>query len=262
MEKIEAYGFKTKLIKPNDNIIEVIINAINSSSMKLENGDVIIIAETPLAISQKRLIKLDEIKPSKKAINLSKKYYMDPKYIQVIINESDRIIGGVRGFLLTEKDGFLYANAGVDKSNAPPGMLVLLPSNPLKTVKKIREKLENHFNKKIAVILADSRTQPLKRGVIGGAIAVSGMEPVEDCRNKPDIHGYKLKYTYRAIADDLTSVAQLLFGETNEQIPIVLIRGVKIRLTDKIKESMYISYDDCIFMNIFSSKPNNNDKSS
>jgi len=249
-----AFGLKTPIIKPGDDIVKIIINAIENYSLEIMDGDVIIIAETPLATAQNRLIKIKDIEPTPKALKIADKYQMDARIVQIILQEADSILGGVKGLLLTEKDGFLHANAGIDQSNAPPGTVVLLPENPQKTVDDIRKRLQEYFNKKLAVIIADSRTQPLKRGVIGGAIAVSGMEPVEDCRNKPDIYGYKLKYTFRAIADDLTSIAQLLFGETNQQIPIVVIKGAKIKLTDKISQLMYISKEECLFMNILCSK--------
>jgi len=255
LEKIEIYGLKTKIIKPGDDIVQIIIDAINSNSITLDDGDIIVIAETPLAISQNRIVNLHEIIPTKKAKRLAKKYDMDPRIVQVILNESDHIFGGVRGFLLTEKNGFLYANAGVDRSNSPPGTVSLLPSDPQRSADLIRKRLEQYFNKKLAVIIADSRTQPLKKGVIGGAIAVSGMEPVENCRNKPDLYGYRLKYTFRAIADDISSVAQLLLGETNEQTPVIIVKGVKIKITENPKESMFIPYDNCIFMNILRKKP-------
>ncbi|MHA1270252.1 MAG: coenzyme F420-0:L-glutamate ligase [Candidatus Helarchaeota archaeon] len=254
MDKIIGFGLKTPIIRPGDDIVKIIIDAVESNNIKVQEGDVFLIAETPLSVSQNRIIASNDIKPSSRAISLANKYEMDPRLVELVINEADRIYGGVKGVILTEKDNILHANAGIDQSNAPPGSFVLLPEKPQETAEMIKERLIEYFHTKIAVIIADSRTQPLKKGVIGGAIAVAGMEPIEDCRNKPDIYGYRLKYTYRAIADDLTSCAQLLFGETDQQIPIVLIRGVKITLTDKIKESMYIPPNQCLFMNILLKK--------
>jgi len=250
VEKIICYGLKTPIIQPGDDIVQIIIDTIETNKLQINDGDVIVIAETPLAISQNRIIKLESVKPSDEAEKLAKKYYMEPNFVELILNEADKILGGVNGVLLTEKNGFIHANAGVDKSNAPPGFVVLLPKNLQETADNIRKKLQGHFKKKLAIIIADSRTQPLKKGVIGGALAVSGMEPIEDCRNKEDLYGYKLKYTYRAIADDLSSLAQLLFGETNQQIPVAIIQGAKITLTEKSKENMLIPKDQCLFMSI------------
>lgn len=258
LRKITGFGLKTPLIKPGDDIIGIIIEAVESNELELENGDIIIIAETPLAVAQNRLIYLENINATEKAKKLSKRFHMDPRFVQIIINESDKIYGGVTGVLLTEVDGILHANAGIDRSNAPNGSVVLLPENPQETAAMIRNKLEAHYNKKLAFIIADSRTQPLKRGVIGGALSVSGMEPIEDCRDKPDLYGYILKYTYRAIADDLCSFAQLLFGETDEQIPLVVIKGAEVEMTEKIEKSMHIPASECLFMNILYEKGNKN----
>ena len=171
--------------------------------------------------------------------------------VEAVIHEADEIIGGVRGVLLTIKNDTLIANAGIDFSNAPTGSIVSFPKDPQKSVKSIRTFLQEKFHKKIAVILGDSRVQPLRRGTIGVAIAVTGMEPIEDCRGRKDLYGRELQITFRALADDLVSAAQLLLGEAAEQTPAVLIKGAPIRMVEVPTQQMAISRKDCLFMNRF-----------
>ena len=107
--------------------------------------------------------------------------------------------------------------------------------------------------KELGVIIADSRVQPMKRGVIGVAIAVSGFDPIEDNRGKKDLFGRVLEITTRAVADDIVSGAELLMGEADEQIPVVLVRGAPVTFTDREinPDEMLMPRDECLFMNVF-----------
>lgn len=252
LNKITLYPIKTQIIKPNDNLLEIIFIALAKQNLTLQNGDILVIAETALSTSQGNLIEISKINPSKKALKISEKYEIDARIIEIILNQSDKIYGGVKGCILSEKNGLLLANAGVDSSNVPKGYVSLLPKNPKKSIEKIRIEIEKETNKKIGIILADSRTQPLRKGVIGVAIVATGFEPIEDLRGKIDLFGRKLKITFLALADNLVSAAHLLFGEADEQVPVVLIRGANIKLTDKETQKMTMPADECLYMNILS----------
>ena len=158
--------------------------------------------------------------------------------------------------LLTRAQGLLLANAGVDSSNSGGGSnVVLLPSDIWGSIREFRESLEKKSGiKPLGAILADSRVQPLKKGVIGGALSVSGFMPIEDRRGIRDIFGRPLVITQIAVADDLTSAAELLMGEANEQTPFVLARDAPVTFVDdnEIEEgTMLMPVDECLFMNIF-----------
>lgn len=251
MNKITLFPIKTPLIERGDSIAELLYKSIIAEGLNLQDGDVLVIAETPVAVAEGRLLKLEDVKPSEKAKKLALEYEMDPKIVEIILNEADELIGGVRGVLLTKKFSILIANAGVDLSNAPPGYVVLFPENPYRSAQIIRAFLMEKTKKQIGVILGDSRVQPLRRGTIGVAIGVAGINPVEDVRGRKDLYGRELQLTFRAIADNLVSAAQLLMGEANEQIPAVLIRGAPIQLSEKSALSMEIAKNECLFMNSF-----------
>ena len=108
-------------------------------------------------------------------------------------------------------------------------------------------KIEN-----LGVIFADSRVQPLRKGTIGIAVATAGFEPIEDLIGKPDLFNRPLQITKRAIADDLTSAAQFLLNEADQQTPVVIIRGANIEFTDNPQTTTEISMEDDLYLNIFS----------
>ena len=119
--EFRVLGVTTGIIRPGEDIVPVIIAALSRKNDTLLEGDIIVIAESALATSENRLINLEKIIPSPEALALAKEYEMDPREVEVVIQESDSIVGGISGFLLCMKNGTLLPNAGVDASNAPPG---------------------------------------------------------------------------------------------------------------------------------------------
>ncbi|MHA1835965.1 MAG: coenzyme F420-0:L-glutamate ligase, partial [Candidatus Odinarchaeia archaeon] len=127
---------KTRLINPKEDILNIIIDSMNENNVSFKENDILVLAESAVATSQGRLVKLSQITPSKEALNLGKKFQMDSRLTELILKEADMIIGGVPHVLLTLKDGVFQANAGIDKSNAPEGYVTLLPENPSKTAQE------------------------------------------------------------------------------------------------------------------------------
>lgn len=245
----EVIPIKTDLIKPNANFFEVLTRNLIANNIELKNKDILVVAESVLATMQGRIIDLQNIEPSEKALELAREYEMDARYVEVIIKESDKIYGGVKNVLLCKKEGNLLANAGVDQSNAPLNHVVLLPD--LDNIVDLRREIENHFEIKIGLIVADSRTQALRRGVIGLALATTGFEPVESFIGRKDLYGKELKFTYRALADDIACAAQIEMGESDESIPFVIVRGIQAKFSDKDDFNLLMPEDECLYMNVF-----------
>ncbi|MDD4898515.1 MAG: coenzyme F420-0:L-glutamate ligase [Methanocellales archaeon] len=249
------YSLETPIIRPGDDIAKVMLNVLKREKLHLEDGDVIVIAESAVATSQGRIKKLDHVNPSEDAMRIAKKYDLNPRIVEIVLQEANEVYGGSRGVLLTKKDGLFAVNAGVDSSNAPEDCVVLLPKDPQETADRIRKDVEKKAGKRIGIVIGDSRVIPLKRGVIGVALATAGIEPVEDCRGREDIFGKKLKVTFRAIADDMVSAAQILMGEADEQSPMVLIRGAPIKFTEEPQQEMCLPPEECIYMSVFQLRP-------
>ncbi len=251
---MELFSIKFPLIKKNDPLIEIIIKNIKTSSKKLVEGDIIVISGKIIATSQGRITALADVKDiSDKAKRLAQKYDMDERYVELILKEATQIIGGMKHVILAKVNDFLIANAGIDQSNAGQNNVVFLPKNMKQTALNYRKRLRNEFNlHELGLIIADSRVQPLRKGTIGIAVATAGFEPVEDLRGQPDLFGRPLEITMRSIADDLTSAAQFLLNEADQQTPIVIIRGAEIEFTDNPKTTTEMSPEECLYMNIFS----------
>ncbi|MFX0104188.1 MAG: coenzyme F420-0:L-glutamate ligase [Candidatus Hodarchaeota archaeon] len=241
---IKIIGLKgIPLIKKGDNIPEIIINALNLNELSLEDGDIIVIAQTIISKSSGRIRNLDEIIPSELALELHELIkpkvrnqglaQKDPKLIQAILDESREIIKKEHVLITETKHGFICADAGIDKSNIEgKGIVTLLPENPDIKAEEIRNTLRNKTKKDIAVIISDSFGRAFRVGAVGTAIGVSGINPILDLRGEKDLYGYKLQTTIMGQADSLSAAAQLVMGESNKGLPIVLIRGYKFEVNE------------------------------
>ncbi len=224
---MQVIGLKTPLIKPGDDLVNTILNAAKKKG-GLRKGDVLVIASSAYSTSQGLLTKLSDVKPTAKAKKLSRESGLSERLSQVIIQEADNVLGVGERSILTLKDGILCPNAGVDVSNAPKGHVLLMPRDGNMVALEIFKKIERVARKKVGIVLSDSHVQPLRLGTIGQAIGVAGIPAAIDCRSRRDLYGRTLRITFRAIADQLASAAQVVMGEADEQIPAVIIRGAKI----------------------------------
>jgi coenzyme F420-0:L-glutamate ligase/coenzyme F420-1:gamma-L-glutamate ligase len=246
VDKIKIIGLKgIPLIKKGDKIAEIVLSALKQNDLTLMDGDIIVIAQTIISKSNGRIRNLNEITPTEKAIELYKsiiqkarKYGLpekEPELIQAILDESKEIVSYEHVLITETKHGFICANAGIDKSNVEgEQMITLLPENPDKDAEIIRKNLSNITNKEIAIIISDSFGRPFRVGAIGTAIGVAGISPILDLRGKRDLFGYELQTTIIGQIDNLASAAQLVMGESNEGIPIVLIRGYKFDFNENV----------------------------
>jgi coenzyme F420-0:L-glutamate ligase len=218
---------------------------------RLKNGDILVISSKFVAISEGRVVRLRGVKAGAKANELALEHRMDSRLCELVLRESDEVIGGIPGFLLATKDGLLAPNAGIDKSNISHGMVVLYPRRPEASARRIREALRFSRGVSIGVVICDSRLAPTRRGTTGVAVATSGIESVLDMRGRTDLFGNVLKVTSQAVADDLSSAAELLMGESDEATPIVLVRGVRRNVqknTDYDGRRFSISMDEDVYL--------------
>lgn len=248
---MQLFGIKTPLIKPGDDMAGVLIESMSNAGIKPRNNDIIVLAESAVATAEGRVVKLDSVRPGKKAIELSKPYETDPRKMELIIRESDELLGGIPGVVVTITKGVLSPSAGIDNSNAPEGYVVLLPEDPRKSAIQLREKLMAEYGCNIAVIIGDSRTQPLRLGCVGIALGCAGIEPVEDVRGRRDLFGKPLLITRRATADNLVSAAQIIMGEADESTPAVLIRDAPVKFIEGSEDIPTIPRKECLYFGCF-----------
>ncbi len=227
-----------------------LFDSLVSSGLKFKNDDIIVISSKFVSMSEGALLKLSKVKVSKKAQILATKYHMDPKIAEMTIRESDYVLGGLPGFLLSIRDGMIAPNAGIDKSNVPSGFIILYPNDAFKTADNLRLKFLLYYKIRVGIVIADSRLMPTRIGTVGVAIGCSGFEPVEDERGKKDLFGNVLRVTLRAIADGLAATGVMVMGEGSESIPAVVVRGFKVTPTDRnlSKDDMTIDPEQDIYI--------------
>jgi len=215
----------------------------------LRDGDVLVVSSKFVAISEGRVVDLRSVVPGRTAVSMSRRLGMSPELCELVIRESDEVIGGVTGFMLTLKEGLLTPNAGIDKSNIEHGKVVLYPRDPLASAKALVEELRFRRGVEVGVVISDSRLTPTRRGTVGVALAAADVEAIVDLRGRPDLFGNVLKVTSQAVADDICSGAQVVMGEANESTPIVLVRGIPGRAGGSYRMSSFaISPEECVYM--------------
>lgn len=238
-------------VKPVSDKFDVVALIEARLGRELRSGDVLVISSKFLAISEGRVVKLGGVVPGSAAARLGTRYHVDPRLCELVVRESDVVIGGVRGFLLTVKDGLLAPNAGIDKSNTAHGMVVLYPRRPELLALTVRRGLRFALGVDVGVVVCDSRLMPMRRGTTGVAVASSGIEAILDLRGKRDLFGNVLKVTSQALADDLSSAAQVLMGESDEAVPVVLVRGLGERLARDVEYpsvGFSIPAEECVYL--------------
>jgi coenzyme F420-0:L-glutamate ligase/coenzyme F420-1:gamma-L-glutamate ligase len=249
------------LIKMGDNLSDFILNSVQSSSIRaLENNDIIVVSHTAVCKSKGYITNLNDIQSgeiAEKIANGSKLYgnldeKMDPRHVQLILNNSRSIIRPYPHLITETLHGMICANSGVDKSNVERSdCYVYLPPHPDIDAKEIRVNLYNKIKKNIVVIIADSEGRPFRVGSVGVAVGVSGINPMLDYRGISDLYGYKLRHSKVCVVDELVSAAQLLLGEGNEGTPCILIRGYQPAL---FKDKIF--YDDDLSKESFQTENN------
>ena len=206
---------------------------IVDSEFNFQEDDIVVVSSKFVSVSEGSLIDLNSVKATKRAKSLASKFKMDEKIAQIAMEESDYIVSGIPGFLLTINNGMIAPNAGIDKSNSPPGKIILYPKDSFMSAKRLRKKFLENLGISVGIVISDSRLMPTRIGCTGIAVGVSGFEPVEDERGKKDLYGRELMVTFKATADCLATIGVFLMGESNESTPIVVVRGAKVHKTNR-----------------------------
>ena len=224
---IELFGLENiPIIDGNSDISKIIKEAIEKQGCGLHHGDIVLIAETLISKAEGHIIELNEVEPSEKAYEIAEICKKDPKLVEVILQNSTEIVEVGPNFIICEtKHGFVCANAAIDESNVEDGLATPIPENPDESALKIRQYLEDEFEKDLAVIVTDTQGRAFRVGAIGTAIGCSGINPLWVRVGEKDLYGRELETTEIATADELASAASLIMGQADEGLPVVIISG-------------------------------------
>jgi coenzyme F420-0:L-glutamate ligase/coenzyme F420-1:gamma-L-glutamate ligase len=214
------------LVTEGDVLSELILKSAELEDINLENGDILVVAETLISKAEGNFVDLKSVNPSIDAINIANKTGKDPKIVEIIIQESNEIVRMGSDFIVTETHhGFICANAGIDESNIDAGKAKPMPVNPDKSANQLRNKLEESTGKELAVIISDTQGRPFREGAVGVAIGASGINSLWNRQGEMDLYGRELQITQIAVVDELAAAASLIMGQADEGIPVVIIRG-------------------------------------
>ena len=229
-------------IELNDDLAGLIIN-----SEKIFDNDVLVIAQKIISKQEGRTVELSSIVPSILAEGIGSEYKKDSRIIELILNESKRIIRMDHGIIIVEtNNGFICANAGIDESNVKHGFVTLLPLNSNVSAKNICNEILKRINKTVSVIISDTFGRPFRMGQTNCAIGISGMNPILDYVGTRDTFEKTLHVTAIAIADELCSAAELVMKKA-ANCPIAIIRGYDFKNENSSIDNLIRPQDEDLF---------------
>ena len=224
--------------------------ALYEAGLRASDGDVLVLSSKYAAVSQGRVLDLAGVRVSRAGAALARKHGMSPRLAEVVLRESDHILGGMAGFVMAAVGGMVAPNAGIDRSNSGgAGAVVLYPAEPDRLAERVRRKALVRWGARIGVIISDSRIMPARAGTVGVAVACAGIEPVDDMRAFADLDGRPLKVTRRATADGLATAANHVMGEGAESVPVCLVGGAGGALAGRgaTAAEAAIPHDQCVY---------------
>jgi coenzyme F420-0:L-glutamate ligase/coenzyme F420-1:gamma-L-glutamate ligase len=214
-------------IRPSHDLADLIVRAAQRAGVTLQNGDILVIAQKIISKAEGRVLRLSKFRPSRQATALAKKLSSDPRFVEVVLRESRRIVRSDRVLIVETHHGFVCANAGVDHSNVPRrDCVALLPKDPDRSARRLAAALRKRTRKRLAVIISDTFGRPWRLGLTNVAIGASGVPALRDLRGTRDRNRRPLRATVLAVADELAAAAGL-FMEKAAGTPVVVIRGYR-----------------------------------
>lgn len=215
-------------IGQGDSISGELLASLKRRRVRLQGGDIVVIKHKIVSKAEGRIVDLSTIKPSAESVAWAEQYKLDARVTELALRESRAVIRRKNGVLITEtQHGFICANSGIDVSNVDGGRhAVLLPENPDQSAAKLRRELKKATGLAIPIVITDSFGRPWREGLTEFAIGIAGLKPLRDYRTQRDPHGYKLKASVEAIADELACAAGLVCGKLN-RTPACIIRGFR-----------------------------------
>jgi coenzyme F420-0:L-glutamate ligase / coenzyme F420-1:gamma-L-glutamate ligase len=212
----------------------IILEAIDRSQIEIQNGDILVVTHKIVSKAEGRVVELDSIEPSTKAINMAKEHDKDPRIMELILRESSQILRAKDGIIISEtRHGFVCANAGVDQSNVKGDTAVLLPLAPDESADRVRHAVKKKVGKAVAVIITDTFGRTFRNGQTNVAVGIAGINPIKSYIGTYDMYGRKLRVTEIAVADEIASASELVMGKS-ESTPVAIIRGYNFEKTSKV----------------------------
>lgn len=220
------------LIEPGDDLASIVSDALRASDERLEDGDVLAIAQKVVSKAEGRHRVVASVSPSARARELAEAVGKDPRLVELILSESEEVVAYRTGVLIVaHRLGHVLANAGIDHSNVEAtedgeARVLLLPEDPDRSAANLRARLHALIGATVGVVITDSLGRAWRNGTVGMALGAAGIRALLDLRGRPDLFGRSLEVSQTGLADELAAAASLLMGQADEGRPVVLIRGL------------------------------------
>ncbi|MBM4297262.1 MAG: coenzyme F420-0:L-glutamate ligase [Deltaproteobacteria bacterium] len=233
MKRLELFGVEgLGEIHAGAPLGEMICDACRRQGIELANDDILVVAQKVVSKAEGRMVSLDSVTPSGRAEQLARELDKDAKLVEVVLGESRSVIRtGGRALIVETHHGFVCANAGVDQSNVGIGVVALLPEDPDRAARTIRDEIRRRTGKSVGVIVSDSFGRAWRVGTVDVAVGVAGMKPIKDERGLKDRHGYELRAAVTAVADEIAAAAELVMGK-RDGVPVVVVRGYQLEIKE------------------------------
>jgi coenzyme F420-0:L-glutamate ligase/coenzyme F420-1:gamma-L-glutamate ligase len=213
-------------VRPGDDLGELI-----GSRSKLQPGDVLVVAQKVVSKAEGRIVNLQTVTAGSEAVRIAPNLIAapDPRMVQVILDESVRVLRSERVLITETRHGFVCANGGVDHSNVPGAdEVTLLPQDPDASADRLSSRLRELTGVEVGVVVSDTFGRPWRLGIVNVALGVAGLPAVLDMRGNLDDVGKPLHATVLAIVDDIAAAAGIVMGKT-ARVPAVIVRGLQLR---------------------------------
>lgn len=235
-------------IQPGDDLPALLLAAIDAAKVGLKDGDILVLCQKIVSKAEGAVVDLGTVTPSTFARQIAAMWDKDPRMVEVVLNESSRIVRMKNGVVITEsKHGWVCANSGVDASNTlADDVVILLPKDPDASARRLRLAIERERGISIGVVITDTFGRPWRDGLVEFALGVSGLDPLDDQRGEEDLQGRELHHTVIAVADELAAAAGLLM-EKSAAMPAVIVRGYRYTPADVGSEALKRPADADLF---------------
>ena len=219
-------------VNPGDDLAAKILSALERQDLALTDGDVLVVTQKIVSKAEGRIVDPDAVEPSQFARIAAAQGHKDARYYEIVLRESRRIVKMDRGVLVTETHhGWVCANAGVDQSNVDADTVALLPEDPDRSARALRDAVRAQTRAEVHVIVADTFGRPWREGLVNIAIGVAGFAPLRSYLGERDPAGRPLQATILAIADELAAAAEPVMGKL-DRIPAAIVRGLPLSASE------------------------------
>ncbi|MGY8879038.1 MAG: coenzyme F420-0:L-glutamate ligase [Dehalococcoidia bacterium] len=211
----------------DDDLGALIVGRCEATGIELLDGDLVVVAQKVVSKAEGAIRVIAYQVPSPEAIELAGTLGKDPRIVQIVLDQSRRVVRAVPGVLIVETvHGFICANAGVDQSNIElDGVVTILPVDSDRSAREIRDRLRELTGCEVGVLVSDTFNRPWREGSTNVAIGVAGFDPLRDLRGSNDDFDREMTTSTVSLADEVASTAQLVMGESG-RVPVALVRGV------------------------------------